>query len=126
MRVLVVDDDPVQVALITQLVEIFEVDHVSSGDEAFELFQHGHREGTPYQLMFMDLMMPGLDGYMLLEAIRSQESQQYLPKLYAIVISGKSVQTGMTEGLNDQCDDYLVKPVDSEMILRSLQNLALL
>jgi CheY-like chemotaxis protein len=67
-----------------------------------------------------------LDGYMLLEAIRSQESKQNLSKLNTIVISGKSVKAGMTKGLNDQCDDYLTKPVDSEMILRSLQNLALL
>jgi two-component system chemotaxis response regulator CheY len=125
MKVLVVDDDPVQVALITELVEIFDVDHVDDGNKALAKFKQAHANGEPYELLFMDLMMPGYDGYMLLEAIREYEKKNNLCRLNSVVISGKKVEDGLTDGLNSQCDDYLVKPVDSDTLLRSLENLGL-
>lgn len=126
LKVLVVDDDPVQVTLISELVEIFDVENVHNGDDALRLFKEAHDHKEPYDLMFMDLMMPGFNGYMLLEAIRAYELEHHSSRLRVVVISGKNIEEGLTDRLNEQCDEYLSKPVNSDMILRSLENLRLL
>jgi CheY-like chemotaxis protein len=126
MRVLIVDDDLVQVTLLSELLEIFEGDHVSNGEDALLLFKQAYQSNHFYDLIFMDLMMPGVDGYMLLEAIRDFESKYSMPRTKVIVVSGKSAESGLTDQLNEQCDDYLVKPVSSEIICKSLENLGVL
>lgn len=126
MRVLIVDDDIVQVTLLSELVEIFEADNVSNGDEALVRFRHAHGMKRPYDLVFMDLNMPGFSGYDVVEAMRSEETKLGVKPTRIIVITGKEVEEGLTEQLKQQCDDYLVKPVNSDRILESLENLGLL
>jgi two-component system, chemotaxis family, chemotaxis protein CheY len=126
MRVLIVDDDIVQITLISALVEAFEVDHVSNGDDALQIFRNAHEENRPYELVFMDLMMPGFDGYMVVNAIRQLEKEQDWGMTKVIVITGKSPEEGLTEQLKEQCQDYLVKPVTAEALLGSLEELNLI
>jgi len=126
MRVLIVDDDIVQITLISALMEAFEIDHVSHGNDALQIFRNGHDEGRPYGLIFMDLMMPGFDGYMVVSAMRKLEVEKGLPPAKIIIITGKDPKEGLTAQLKEQCQDYLVKPVSSDKLLCSLDQLKLL
>ena len=126
MKFLIVDDDIVQASLLKELVDVFECDHVSNGDEAFIQFKRAQHKKSPYDLIFMDLMMPGFDGYMVIDTIRSYENQQELQPCKIIVISGKSLFEGLTPRLRLQCDDYLTKPLDPTKLLHSLENLGLI
>jgi CheY-like chemotaxis protein len=74
----------------------------------------------------MDLMMPGFDGYMVLDAMRKYEAEHRVEASKVIVISGKSIEEGLTPQLQRQCDDYLSKPVDSQRVLSSMEALGII
>jgi two-component system, chemotaxis family, chemotaxis protein CheY len=126
MRVLIVDDDIVQITLISALVEAFDVDHVSNGDDALQMFRNAHGQSRPYGLIFMDLMMPGFDGYMVVDAIRKLETEKSWQPTKVIVITGKDPKDGLTDQLRQQCQDYLMKPVNADALLQSLEELKLI
>lgn len=126
MRVLIVDDDIVQITLISALVEAFDVDHVSNGDDALQIFKNAQGAGRPYELIFMDLVMPGFDGYMVVNALRQLEKEENWPETKIIIISGKDPEEGLTDQLREQCQGYLTKPVTADSLLESLEELKLI
>ena len=80
-----------------------------SGDAALALMEHNHID-----LIVLDIMMPGMDGYEFLKTIR--ECDMTLPVL---MVSAKDAPEDKRKGFLSGTDDYMVKPVDEiEMVLR--------
>lgn len=109
--ILVVDDN----ANTRRLMEIvlrqngFEPLLASDAAQALELMEHSHAD-----LVVLDVMMPGMDGYEFLQTIR--ECQISMPVL---MISAKDAPDDKHKGFLAGADDYMVKPVDEvEMVLR--------
>lgn len=109
--ILVVDDN----ANTRRLMEIvlrqngFEPLLASDAAQALELMEHSHVD-----LVVLDVMMPGMDGYEFLQTIR--ECQISMPVL---MISAKDAPDDKHKGFLAGADDYMVKPVDEvEMVLR--------
>lgn len=74
-------------------------------------------------LLLTDVMMPGMNGFELLQAVRSQDSYQALP---VIMLSARAGEEARAEGLEAGADDYLVKPFSArELLARVEGNLAL-
>src|SRR6202000_973272 len=91
-RVLIADDNPdLRRYLTTLLSAQFDVETVSDGDEALR----GIRDHPP-DLLISDVMMPGRDGYQLLEALRSSPEVQELP---IILLSARAGEEAAIEGL---------------------------
>ena len=108
--IMVVDDDP----NISRLVELylaregFEVKTVARGDEAVNEF---HR--LPPDLMLLDVMLPGLDGYQVLKAVRKSG---VIP---VIMLTARDETFDKVLGLELGADDYITKPFDpKEMVAR--------
>jgi len=101
-RILVIEDDPD----IAKLVEIHlrdtgcKVDHVPDGLAGLELATNG-----AYDLIVLDLMLPGIDGLEICRRVRAQES--YTPIL---MLTAKSSELDRVVGLEMGADDYLTKP----------------
>ena len=71
MRLLVVDDDFISRQLMnTILSQYADCDIAVSGDEAVLAYKLSHKEGRPYKGIFLDIMMPGSDGYSALKMIQ--------------------------------------------------------
>ncbi len=111
-RILIIDDDKELCALIKRSVlqESIEADCCHSGKSG--LLQLQEKE---YQLVILDVMMPGLDGFETLEQIRKQSS------LPILMFTSKNDSASKVRGLRAGADDYLTKPFDmDELIARIL------
>ena len=112
-RVLVVDDEPDIVALVAY--HLAKVGHrvatASSGTEALELA----RRDRP-ALIVLDLMLPGLSGYEVLEQLRGDESTR---DIAVLMLTARREEQDRIRGLALGADDYLTKPfAPQELVLR--------
>ena len=111
LRILVVEDDPVQrkVEEIILKRNHYEVFTASNAEEALRLL-----DSVKMNLVILDVMMPGMDGFELTKQLRSYD--RHLPIL---IITGKADFSDKQVGFLSGADDYMVKPVDlEEMLLR--------
>lgn len=111
-QILVIDDDKELCALIKRsvLVENIEADCCYSGLSGLEQLKK-----KPYQLVILDVMMPGSDGFETLEQIRKESN------LPVLMFTAKDNSASKVRGLRAGADDYLTKPFDlDELIARIL------
>lgn len=106
LRVLLVEDDELIANGVREALRrrAYQVDWVNDGKDALNAAMH-----NPFDLIILDLGLPGLDGLQVLSALRSH--QKNTP---AIVLSARGTTQNRIEGLNAGADDYLVKPFDLE------------
>ena len=112
-RVLVVDDEPDIVALIAyHLVKAgYRVSTAATGPDAL----NAARQERP-ALIILDLMLPGMSGYDVLEQLRSQPATQ---DLAVLLLSARREEQDRIRGLSLGADDYLTKPFSpQELVLR--------
>lgn len=108
-RVLVVDDShPMQQALAKELQTQFSNIHIDFADEglvALEQVEH-----NTYDFIFLDIMMPGIDGFETCTRMRQMEK---LKKLPIIMLSSKTSPLDEVKGIMAGSSTYLTKPIDS-------------
>lgn len=100
--ILIVDDDVSVTTMLKKAVQSsgLEAEVSNSGETALELLQNKR-----YDLILMDINMPGIDGFQAVERIRSQGIQTPI-----IIISGRQEEIDTLYGLNIGADDYITKP----------------
>ncbi len=113
-KVLIIDDDRELCALIKQsiLQECMEADCCYSGKSG--LLQLKEKE---YQLIILDVMMPGFDGFETLEQIRQESS------LPILMFTSKNDSASKVRGLRTGADDYLTKPFDMDELVARIVSL---
>ena len=87
----------------------FDVTEAESGLAAIELIENGS-----FDLILLDIMMPGIDGMETLRRIRSQKSASTLP---VIMVTAKAESSNIVEALKFGANDYVTKPVDFDVAL---------
>jgi heavy metal response regulator len=102
MRLLVVEDEPKLARFIQRGLteESFAVDVARDGEEALE-----RAARTAYDLVILDLMLPGMDGFAVCRALRAQGSDTPI-----LILSARGVVHDRVKGLELGADDYLTKP----------------
>src|SRR5256714_636993 len=115
MRVLLVEDDVKLTGALQRGLqrEGYAVDLAGTGDEA--LFQANVNE---YDAVVLDVMLPGVDGFSVCEALRRRE--RWAPVL---MLTARDNVTDRIRGLDAGADDYLVKPFDFGELLARLRAL---
>jgi diguanylate cyclase (GGDEF)-like protein len=105
-RLLIVDDVSDNRTLLTRRFERrgFEVVEADSGFAAIELI-----DKEPFDLVLLDVMMPGIDGIETLRRIRNQKSASALP---VIMVTAKTGTNHIVDALELGANDYVTKPVD--------------
>lgn len=108
-RVLIVDDDPVNVDILEEMLEDkYTLASVETGEEALEILPKFRPD-----LMLLDIMMPGVDGYEVCRRIRADEQYNFIK---IILVSVKAMVEERLEGYEVGADDYITKPfVDEEL-----------
>lgn len=130
MRILIVEDDFVGRKVMQRLLrEYGDCDIAVDGLEAVKAFDLAWEAGTPYDVLFLDIMMPNMTGHDALRIIRAKEKERGIP-------SAKEVKVIMTSALDDVknvtqsffhggATAYLVKPIEREKLLDELAKLGL-
>ena len=108
---LVVDDSlPVRVQMDLALRPFAShVDFAETGEKAFELIQQ-----NVYDIVFLDVILPGADGYEICKFIKSDPSRKGTP---VIMLTSNSSPADRIKGRLAGCDTYLIKPVRHEVFL---------
>ena len=111
MRILVVEDDPIQRLVLVSLLNKHghEVIAVPDGTAAWDALRRSN-----FNIVFTDWMMPGMSGLELVRKIRSASLGRYV---YAIVCTSRSSRADLVEGLKSGADDYIEKPVHADELL---------
>ncbi|MGB8731783.1 MAG: ATP-binding protein, partial [Candidatus Sulfotelmatobacter sp.] len=109
-RVLVADDNSDMRQYLSRLLsEQYEVKTVADGQAALQAALK-----TPPDLIVSDVMMPVLDGFELLKALRGDEQTRTIP---VILLSARAGEESRVEGLEAGADDYLIKPFSARELL---------
>ena len=112
-RILVVEDDPDIAELISHYLSRagHQVDRLAHGGEA----PRRVRESSP-ELVVLDLMLPGLDGLMVCQALRSDPATAHIP---IIMLTARGEESDRVSGLELGADDYVTKPFSpKELVAR--------
>jgi DNA-binding response OmpR family regulator len=112
--ILVIDNDPSTAAVFKKLLEgkDYQVLTTHSSKESLEIVQR-----VMLDLIILDLLMPGMDGWQLCKAIRE------MTRTPILIISAIESSEIITKTLNLGADDYLVKPVSSYTLMAHVKNL---
>jgi signal transduction histidine kinase len=109
-RVLIADDNSDMCQYLARLLsEQYEVETVADGQAAIRAV-HKH----PPDLIVSDVMMPILDGFELLKALRADEQTRAIP---VILLSARAGEESRVEGIQAGADDYLIKPFSARELL---------
>lgn len=130
MKTLVAEDDFITSQVMREIMLSFgDCDIAENGKLAVNAFAEAINSGTPYDLIFLDIMMPELDGQQVLAKIRDIETEQGIAGL-------DGVKVIMTTALDDfeniktafqnQCEGYIVKPIDKDKVIKKLYELSIL
>lgn len=113
-KILIIDDDKELCALIKQsvLIENIEADYCHSGKEGLIKLKENE-----YQLVILDIMMPGMDGFETLEQIREES------RLPVLMFTSKNDNISKVRGLRAGADDYLTKPFDMDELIARIISL---
>jgi CheY-like chemotaxis protein len=113
-RILVVDDIADNLFLIQVVLEAegYQVDVADSGKAALALIAQ-----KPPDLMLLDVMMPGMNGYEVVRQIRQNSNLPYIP---IIMISGCE-QTDESQGLQALTQAFLLKPIDFDQLFYQIR-----
>lgn len=131
MRVLIVDDDPAsRHILAAYLAGLAETAMCASGAEAVAAVAAAIAAGNPFDLIFLDIIMPHMDGHQTLTCIRHTEQEAGVPPegqaRVVMVTSMDDEANTMTALFDGQVSAYLTKPPNKPELLRKLTFLGLL
>jgi DNA-binding NarL/FixJ family response regulator len=115
-KLLLIDDDPNLILLVKDYLEFrgYEVVTAENGREALEVLE----KQTP-DMIICDVMMPEMDGYSLVSAIRSDPKTSWIPVLF---LSAKGQSQDRVKGLNIGADVYMVKPFEPEELVAQVES----
>jgi len=115
-RILVVDDQPLNIAILQGILQAAGYTGVQSTSDAREVVEL-HREQR-YDLVVLDLNMPHMDGFQVLDGLRELEAHQYLPVLVMTAAPEHKLRA-----LEAGARDFVSKPFDPPEVLSRIRNM---
>jgi len=127
VKFLIVDDDPICRRLAKTILEPYaDCDLAFDGSEAIDAVRLALEDGHPYDLICMDIMMPGTDGHEALEAIRALEASlgiYGLDGVKIIMATALADSKHCIRAFREGCESYITKPLRAETLLEHMRSL---
>jgi len=129
MKTLIVEDDFTSRLFMQTFLSRYGECHVAvNGKEAVEAFRTATDQGSPYDLICMDIMMPEMDGKEAVKQVRALEEARGVLSHHGVKIIMTTAVTDMKDvmqSFQDLCDAYLFKPIDTAKLLSELKSFQL-
>lgn len=114
--ILVVDDNPVNINILMEILsKIDDVVVALDGEEALEAME----EEKP-DLVLLDIVMPGMDGYEVCRRIKANPSFKEVPVIF---LSGNDSTEEKQKGMELGAVDFMTKPIDSDMVVKKVKDI---
>jgi two-component system, chemotaxis family, chemotaxis protein CheY len=130
MKSLVVEDDLTSRFVLQQMLAAYGPVHIAvNGTEALDAFRRAAATTDPYDLICLDIMMPGLDGHSVLKEVRAFEEargvdQHACTKVF--MTSALADGPNVLQAFREQCEAYLVKPIERAKLVDQLRTFGLI
>lgn len=129
MKILIVEDDfASRKFMMDYMAKHGECDGTVDGQEAVEAYMMALEDGEPYDLICLDIMMPAMDGYQVLRAIREIESEKGITdnnQVKIIMMTALSEEKNVKKAFEMGCSVYCNKPVDTDRLENAMEKLGL-
>lgn len=113
------DDEGVRSLVESKLsseMEGYKIVTAKDGDDAWEYLEENADD--PPELVVLDVMMPNLDGFSVLERIRESEDFEGLP---VVMLTSRSREEDITKALEAGADDFIAKPFSPDELVRNVR-----
>jgi twitching motility two-component system response regulator PilH len=116
-RILLIEDSPTDVAVLTQMLEKSGHEVMSSGsaEEGIEVCKRELPD-----LVLMDVILPGMNGF---QATRALSRDAATGKIPVVIVSTKNMETDRAWGMRQGARDYIVKPPNAEALVARINEL---
>ncbi len=116
-KILIADDSPTERHALSELLvkNGFKVVTAENGEEAV-----AKSKSEMPDLILMDVVMPGMNGYQATRAITRDEATKHIP---VVMCTSKGQETDKIWGMRQGANDYLVKPIDPKALLEKISSL---
>lgn len=126
-RILVVEDVALQREVLALLLAPFgRVEKATNGNDALKIIRESLGKGLSFDLVCLDIYMPGIDGYETLKELRIAEiaagvKSERRSKVFMITASDDPVN--LKQAFGHQCDGYILKPVRKTILYEELKKI---
>ena len=116
-HILIIDDSPTDTNLVKTMLEQqgYQTSEASNGEEGIQKAKE-----TQPNLVIMDVVMPGLNGFQATRKITKNPATSSIPVL---IVSSKNMESDRAWGLMQGAKDFLVKPIEQEVLLTTVKKL---
>ena len=124
-NILIVDDNFENRQLLAEILrDVANCDFAASGKEAIDAYNLSIEKGDPYSLILLDIELPEVNGLEILGKIRESEKTAGIPLGEGIpIIIVTAYEKRFLEAFNKGCDDYVLKPIDTDILLNKIASL---
>jgi CheY-like chemotaxis protein len=116
-RILVVDDEPQNIIVMREILKSeYTIIAATDGEKALAIAQ----SASPPDLIMLDIMMPGIDGYETLRRLKADTRTAGLP---VVLVTAKGEANDKRTGVERGSSDFITKPLDSSFVLSVVHRL---
>jgi len=127
MKILIVDDDLINRKLLSALLKGYGACDVAvNGKDAVDCVQRSLQEGKAYDIVFLDIMMPEMNGHETLQEVRKLEEKKGIVMgrgTKVIMVTALGDSRNVLSAFSEGCEYYLVKPVQQKKLFELLDEM---
>lgn len=130
LKMLIVEDEFLSRKLVGHYISKYgNFDVAVNGKEALETIRESYRENQPYDVVFLDIMMPDKDGLSVLKELRAFESEYGVNAadgIKVVMTTALGDAKSVMDAFRSQCEAYITKPYTEEAFATQLRKLGLI
>jgi len=128
VKILIVEDNNIDQYIFEAFLKSYGIcDFAKNGNIALKKFEKSYRKNNPYDIIFLDIIIPKICGYEVLSIIRNYEKMMNnFDQVKIVMVSSLNDLKNIKKAFQKKCNAYITKPVYHEVIDKTIKDLGLL